>query len=237
MKEAKNSGNKDSKRFSRKKAGAIFLVFAVLVATAIFGVYYFGIYQKEQALKNNPQLASRQENEEIVARVGKLIKLPNETPSVATVSDITKLTDQTLFQNAQNGDKVLIFNKAKRGIVYRPSENIIIEIGSIVVVPNSTNAPTGEQEKVVKVVLYNGTGTSGYARTVGNDLSSKFENLELAGTENALENYSKTLVVDLTGNNSVFAKNLAKELDGEVGDLPSGETKPSNADILVILGN
>jgi hypothetical protein len=225
----------NNKKVSRKKGVLALIILIVLVVAAIGGFYYFGIYQKELALKNNPTAANAKENEEIVVKVGKLIKLPNEIPSVATVSDITKLADQTLFKDAQNGDKVLIFNKAKRAIVYRPSENLIIEIGNVVVAPDAT--PSAGASSTVRVVLYNGTGTSGYARTIGNSLSSKFENMEIAGTENASNSYDKTVVIDLSGNNSDFAKKLSSELDGEVGSLPSGEERPANADILVILGN
>jgi hypothetical protein len=52
---------------------------------------------------------------------------------------------------------------------------------------------------------------------------------------NAAGDYTKDLIVDLTGKNAAFAKTLAGELNGEVGSLPSSETKP-DADILVILG-
>lgn len=236
MKEAKKTESKESKKRSWKKIVFAAFLIGVLAVVAAGAFYYFGIYQKEQELKNNPTLASDRENQKVIAAVGKLIKLPNETPSVATVSDITKLRDQTLFHNAQNGDKVLIFDKAKRAIVYRPSENLIIEIGNVVVAPDSTPSASSENKKV-RVAIFNGTGTAGYARTVGNDLSSKFENMEIAGTENASGSYSKTLVIDLSGNNTVFAKSLAGELDGEVGSLPSSESRPNNADVLVILGN
>jgi hypothetical protein len=58
--------------------------------------------------------------------------LPAEQPTVATVSDITKLKDQAFFNNAKNGDKVLIFKNTKKAIIYRPSTNQIIEIAPIV---------------------------------------------------------------------------------------------------------
>lgn len=223
-----------AKKKSRKKLGLVLVIVLILIVAAIIGVFAFMHYQKTQAIKNNPQAVQSAENEKIVVAVGKLMKLPSETPSVATVSDITKLQSQTLFQNAQNGDKVLIFDKAKRAIVYRPSENLIVEIGNVVVEPGAEVSP---QATKVKVVLYNGTGTAGYAKSIGSSISSKFSNMEIAGTENASSNYEKTVVVDLTGKNKEFAESVAKELDGEVKEIPDGEEKPSNADILIILGN
>lgn len=54
--------------------------------------------------------------------------------------------------------------------------------------------------------------------------------------ENAKKSsYTKTLVVDLTGNQKEAALQMAKVLEGEVAGLPDGETKP-DADLLVIIG-
>ncbi len=224
---------------SRKKISFILaLAFLVLLAIVVSaGIYFFSQYQKTQALAKNPKLAIEEENKKVVAQVGKLIKLPSETPSVATVSDITKLGNQTLFQNAQNGDKVIIFNKAKRAIVYRPSENLIIEIGNVVTIPGEASPVVSPQAQKVRVVLYNGTGTSGRAKSVGDSLSAKFPNMEVGDAQNASNNYDETLVVDLTGKNKDFAARVAEELDGEVGSIPTGEAKPANADILIILGS
>lgn len=221
---------------TRKKIFFIGFILLLLIVGAVLGFYFFDQYQKGNLFSNSGQNAQAKENKKVIARVGKLIKLPNETPSVATVSDITKLQNQTLFQNAQNGDKVLIFNKAKRAIVYRPSENLIIEIGNIVVTPENSPSSVSPQAEKVKVVLYNGTNTSGYAKSIGDSLSGKFSNMEVAGTQNAFNGYQKTLVIDLTGKNESFAKSLATELKGSVDSLPDGEDKPNSADILIILG-
>lgn len=229
--------SEDLPKKSRKKIIFLILVLIVLIIAAVLGFYFFSQYQKGNLFGKYGQSAGAKDNNDLVAKVGKIYKLPNETPSVATVSDITKLRNQTLFQNAQNGDKVLIFNKAKRAIVYRPSENMIIEVGNIVVSPEGSSPSVSPQaSKKVKVVLYNGTDTAGYAKSVGSSLTSKFPNIEVAGTQNAVNGYQKTLVVDLTGKNESFAKSLATELKGSVDDLPDGEDKPNSADILIILG-
>jgi hypothetical protein len=177
--------------------------------------------------------------EDLVLKVGKLIKLPNEKPEIATVSDISQLQSQSIFKNAQNGDKVLIFPKSKRAIVYRPSENIIVEVGNLVaaqVGSQSAEATTSESEvEKVTVTVFNATTTKGYAGRIGSELASKFSNIEISDTGNAVGAYNKTLVVDLTGKNSDLVKSLSKELGGEVDKLPANEDKP-NSEILIILG-
>lgn len=68
----------------------------------------------------------------LIQNVGKLIELPtDEDPSVATIADISKLKDQAFFVHGKNGDKVLIYAKEKKAIIYRPSINKIIEAGSV----------------------------------------------------------------------------------------------------------
>lgn len=50
----------------------------------------------------------------------------NEFPTVATVSDLSTLSDQAFFNGAAIGDKVLIYAVAKRAILFRPGTNQII---------------------------------------------------------------------------------------------------------------
>ena len=76
--------------------------------------------------------AVQAETDATVAKVGKLIALPtDEKPTVATVTDASKVKDQTFFQNSVNGDVVLIYTKAQKAILYRPSENKIVEVGAV----------------------------------------------------------------------------------------------------------
>jgi len=164
----------------------------------------------------------------LVKEVGQLIELPKETPTVATITDENKLKDQAFFANAKNGDKVLIFTNSKKAILYRPSLKKIIEVAPINLGQSQT--------QTVKVAIYNGTKTVGLTKTAGADLKSKVSNADVITSGNASNDYSKTIVVDLTGGKKADADNIAKILNGEVGSLPQGETKP-NADILVILGS
>jgi len=108
------------------KRTALIILALILIPMAV------GITAREQSRRNNSNanqevLAETQANE-IIKKVGALMELPNEEPTVATVSDVSKLSDQQFFAKAQNGDKVIIFPKAQKAILYRPSTNKIIEI-------------------------------------------------------------------------------------------------------------
>jgi hypothetical protein len=69
----------------------------------------------------------------LAERVGKLIQVPEGEPVVATVTDKDKLTDQPFFARAENGDKVLIYAEDSIAIIYRESENKIINAGPIAI--------------------------------------------------------------------------------------------------------
>lgn len=219
------------------------VIIVVAIAGIAAGVYFFSQYQKAQKqLAKTPQLGAL-ESQQIVNKIAKLIELPaDEQPSVATVSDVTKLKDQPFFAKAQNGDKVLIYTEAKKAILYRPGTNKIVEVSTVNIgssngaksTASATASPTSEVK--LKVVLYNGTTTVGLTKTTQDSLTAKFDNIEIVARENASKSdYTKTFVIDLSGKNKATADQLAQELRGEVGGLPSSETKP-NADILVILG-
>lgn len=66
-------------------------------------------------------------------KIGEHYSLPaNEEPAMFTVTDKEQITTEFL-KIAQNGDKVLVYQGAKRIIIYRPSTDRIIDIGPVVI--------------------------------------------------------------------------------------------------------
>jgi len=103
----------------------IVLVALVVILGAGFA-YYF------QKANTDPNKVAQEELTEVVEKVGKLIVLPEgETPTLATVSDPSKLKDQTFFARAKAGDKVLIFTNSKKAILYDPVANKIVEVAPV----------------------------------------------------------------------------------------------------------
>lgn len=204
-----------------------------VVAIALAGGGYF-YYQKTQAgnsVPANPQ-AAQEEVKKLVEEVGKLIDLPQgETPTIATVTDVSKLKDQPFFQKAKNGDKVLIYTNARKAILYDPQAKKVIDVAPINIGTQSA------QITQPKVVLRNGTSSVGLTLKVENELKKTYSQLNVVDKENAAKtDYEKTVVVVLNDNGKELASNLAKTLKAEIGELPKGETKPKDGDVLVILG-
>lgn len=114
-----------------KRIGLAVLVVAVLGGAA-FGAYKYKQVQRENERLRNPQEAAKAQTDELVRDVGKIVQLPDgETPTVATVVDAGKLKSQAFFKNSENGDKVLMYTKALKAYLYRPSTKKIIEIAPI----------------------------------------------------------------------------------------------------------
>jgi hypothetical protein len=124
---------KDGKLFRRlfgKTYIRIILIIIVLAAIA-FPVYFY-IQSKSVNKKQQSEQVFGNQTDLLLEKVSAFIELPkDESPAIATVSDKSKLESQAFFANAQNGDKVLIYAKAKKAILYRPSTNKVIEMAPV----------------------------------------------------------------------------------------------------------
>lgn len=138
----------------RQRQLILWLIIAILFIAAIgTAAYYIKRYhdsqQQVKKLSSNPTLTAQQQNQDLISSIGKLTVLPSgETPTIATVTDITKLKDQPFFANAKNGDKVLIYTSAKKAYLYRPSTNKLINIAPVNIGNNQTGTTsTSSQTK------------------------------------------------------------------------------------------
>lgn len=197
------------------------LVTIVIIGLAIFGGYFFKQYRD---LKNKPvdteQIAKDQADKNI-AEIGKLYDLPkDERPSVATVSDKEKLKDQPFFEKAENGDITLIYSNAKLAILYRPSTNQIINVSSVTIQSNVKIKVIGTAE--ARKLAISALTAAQLTSTDGGDSKTP---------------QTSTIIVDISGNNADQASKIADTLKGKVDKLPEGETKPTDTDILVIVGD
>jgi F0F1-type ATP synthase gamma subunit len=90
----------------------------------VCGVVLFFVMNNK---KNNDSV------EAVTQTIAKHMVLPiDEVPALLTVTDPSKVSTQFLKQS-QVGDKILIYQKYKRVIIYRPSIDRIIDIGPVVI--------------------------------------------------------------------------------------------------------
>lgn len=208
---------------------------AVVISVLVLGggYYFYSQNQKNQLARTNPQASAQEEVKKTVAEISKIIDLPvGEDPTVATVTDITKLKDQPFFQKAKNGDKVLIYTNAKKAILYDPTLKKVLDVAPINIGSSSS------QPQQAKIALRNGTTTVGLAAKVEGEIKKVQPQANIALKDNALKaDYEKTNIIILNPAFKDEANSLVEVLKGSsIGDLPKGEERPKDVDILIILG-
>jgi hypothetical protein len=119
----------NSPRRKIMKNSVIAIVILVLVVLSGTTIYF---YRQWKEIKTSPQVSAQKEANLIIGKISRFMDLPTgEEPTLATVTNVEKLKDQPFFANAQNGDKALVYSKAGKAILYRPSTNRIIEVISL----------------------------------------------------------------------------------------------------------
>ncbi len=222
------------------------LIFVLaLIGFAAWSFYNYRQSQKEvmrlSTIEGQQELQQK-EIESLLEKVKAHMMLPeDEEPTVATISDVDALVEQQPFFNgAQNGDKVLVYVKARKAIIYSPERDVIVNVGAVIV-DNSPVAidETDEEFGLLNIELRNGTHTPGLTRQISARLkeeNSAFDFAELTDASN--KDYSKTVVVDLGKTDN---KDLLTSLGSVLGvstiiqQLPEGEQE-SQAEVLVIVG-
>ncbi|MCJ7739965.1 hypothetical protein MUP32_01435 [Candidatus Microgenomates bacterium] len=241
------------KEFSHKKIFTIVGILLFIIALIPSFFFYTKYRQAQKMLAEKSSSTNKEEVRSLVEKAGKLILLPvGEEPTVITVTDINQVKNQPFFTNAKNGDKVLVYNQAKKAILYDPAANKIIEVGPLIIPSPSpavsatlsappsiilSTTPIATTSSTLKVFLYNGTSTVGLTGKIETLLKGKLNNVEIVDRDNAQKkDYEKTLVIDLTGKKSEQVNLLAKTVTAEVSSLPAGENKPPDSDFLIIVG-
>lgn len=124
----------------------VYILLIIVIAGICYSEYYFYSKYKKANIENqewqkkysdlieHPEQLAENEADLYYEKVSKLTSLPvNEKPKINTILDINQLKDDDFFSKAQNGDKVLIFEESKLAIIYRPSDDKIINSGPLVV--------------------------------------------------------------------------------------------------------
>lgn len=248
----------------RSKTKTLLIAAILAIIIGLIGASGYFYYKFKAAIKNSSAVA-KSETKSYADKIGEFMLLPdNEEPTLATVTDKEKLTGQPFFANAQNGDKVLIYAKNEKAILYRPSNGKIIEVSmisgkgeNVPSVPateaqtqgNETSSRANKEgdltvpaesnqssgEVPAKITIYNGGRISGLAQKIADNLS-RIADIEVVEKTNADGSYKKTIVIDFSGKYIELAQKIAETIGGEIGTMPEGEIKPE-ADILIIGGS
>ena len=172
--------------------------------------------------KLNSQDTVDAQSKALVIEVGQRAILPDaEKPTISTVVDTDKL-NQSFLLNAHNGDKVLLYFRAGKAIVYRPSTRQIVNIGPL-------SQPTA------KLFLRNGTPRPIIAPSIRDKIGQSSGYTIVSQDVAVKRNYAHTLVIDISGTRPDLATRIARLIGGQVSSLPVDESSP-DADFMIISG-
>ena len=216
---------------------------------AISGFYYYQYEQTKTQLETLKQNTKTTNTKDLIDKVSNLTVLPkDEVPTVATITNIEDLKNVSFFKLAQNGDKLLIYTKAKRTIIYRESSNQIVE--TMTTAFDISNKPekqvsdqvAGAQDMQVNkkipytLTVLNGTQVVGQAEAFGDKLAErdvKYIVSEITKDDAKLL-YDNSIAVGL----STLGKSIVNEIFVDIKSelLPSAEILPQT-DVVIIVGS
>ena len=100
---------------------------AVIVGLLLLGASFWA--GRMTALRNDPARAAAQERDELIAQVSSMVDFSSdEAPTILTVNDTTVLKSDPFFAEAQKGDKILVYAKAKKVVLFDPRAGRILKI-------------------------------------------------------------------------------------------------------------
>jgi hypothetical protein len=132
-----NEARQRTKRTSLLGAFCLILLTAVIIMSVLFFT------------QNRRQTSTdAQKSERIIQEVGKLYVLPaHETPTVAEIRDKTNLPkDQEFYNDAENGDFVLVYTRSKIAFLYRESLHKLVRVSPVVPASTSTDQAGSNNE-------------------------------------------------------------------------------------------
>jgi len=183
------------------------------------------------AITHHRSQSGQDQLKQVTNAVSKLIILPtDETPTLATVSDANKLKNQAIFAKAKDGDRVLIYVKAQKVIIYRPSAHKIVDVNPFIADKKGSPYVTS------KVAILNGSGNDDLLAKMTQSVLSAFPNATIVVKDVAPRLFPNSLAIDLTKKNQPLDEQVADSLGIKAGQLPLGISSPASADILIIIG-
>lgn len=229
----KSKTGKTKRRITKR--GLVVALFALLLIASVGYNFYQSL--QIQDYRKNPTKAAQEEQARITGLIRKHYQIPTyattegdkqvtkeDTPQIATITDITKMKDQTFFDKAQNGDFIVVFPNTRLALIYREKTDQIVNSGPVAV-------DASQQASKLNVKIY--------GAPVDRDAAESKINAAFPGSANitkldASSKVTATVVVDVSGKNAVVAEQLASKLkNAAVGSVPTGQPAPTDTEIAI----
>lgn len=161
-------------------------------------------------------------NDDIVVQISRELSISGDgNPVILTVVDEDKV-EQPFLDQARDGDKVVLYYKAKKAVLYRPNEKRIVHQGAYT-------------PPEAKVFIRKGTNRTEPLDTAKSQLES-VSGIRIASQDTSpRQDYTGVVIVNVTDRYDDKVRELEELFGVEATRLPAGESFP-DADILVIVG-
>ena len=178
------------------------------------------LFLKNKDLNEQVGLTSEEQNKRLVAEINEVYDLPDEEPVVAKVTDADEFKKQyAVFDNAQVGDYLLFFRKARLNVLYRQSDKKVVKTADVVV--------------PITVELIG----SEAAMTAAEEALKEFGN-QITVVKTKTDGITQSFVFDVDQDQKEETDSVAKQLSYEVGTtLPTGFTPGAQTEIVVAVSS
>jgi hypothetical protein len=103
----------------------------LLIGLAGFSAYLF---MENKDLNDQITLTTEEKNARLIEEINEVFDLPEEEPVVAVVTDPEEFKKQySAFDNAESGDYLLFYRKARLNVLYRSSEKRVVKTATVTV--------------------------------------------------------------------------------------------------------
>lgn len=122
------------------------LIVGILAGGGYAGFRYYQHYTSPDEAFKREAKAYETNYKEMMSEADKQVDLPkDEIPVMAAVSDENAVRNQEFFQDAKNGDRIILYKKNKKAFLYRPSTKKVIAQAPLKFVEKEEEAVAGAE--------------------------------------------------------------------------------------------
>jgi hypothetical protein len=137
----------ENENTGRGKSGKVkYIAAAILILVLAGGAYYYlGVYRPGQ----NPEVKAKKEQAELTGQISNHLMLPtDDEPVIYNIEDPELLKgQQKFFENSNKGDKLIVYPKTGKAVIYSPERDIVVNVGPVTFDQNT--GANGEQASPV----------------------------------------------------------------------------------------